>query len=419
MRIPFDQPLPKKVINVEDKSRSNLYTWRGQFTPELIENLLKAYCPIEGTVLDPFCGSGTVLYESGKQGLTAYGVEVNPSAYILSKTYEFINVEKNEREKIAKNFIAILNEFFPAKDILSIHSEIQLEYFVDKINEFRDKLTEKENILLDAFVILLDIYKNKITPANIQTVCYNLSSILNELPFSKRPIRAILGDARSIALAEKSIDFVITSPPYINVFNYHQNYRKSAEVLGWNLLEIAKSEIGSNRANRGNRFVTVIQYCIDMMNALQELYRLCKEDAKLILIVGYESTVLGVPFYNANIIASLAKDSGLFELVITQTRRFKNKFGKIISEDILHFVPKQNSVQLDPIGIARNVALSVLQKAKFFVPEKNKEYLEKAISTVEKVEGTPVYEYRNIPLYSKTTVNNTRIQYAELSKSSL
>ncbi len=61
-------------------------------------------------------------------------------------------------------------------------------------------------------------------------------------------------------MQENQIDFVITSPPYINVFNYHQNYRQSAEILGWDLLKIAKSEIGSNRANRGNRFYTIIQF---------------------------------------------------------------------------------------------------------------------------------------------------------------
>ena len=61
-----------------------------------------------------------------------------------------------------------------------------------------------------------------------------------------------------------SIDFVITSPPYINVFNYHQNYRKSVEATGFNVLEVARSEIGSNRKFRSNRFLTVIQYALDI-----------------------------------------------------------------------------------------------------------------------------------------------------------
>ena len=47
------------------------------------------------------------------------------------------------------------------------------------------------------------------------------------------------------------------------MFNYHQKYRRSVEALDCNILAIARSEIGSNRQNRGNRFLTVIQYCLD------------------------------------------------------------------------------------------------------------------------------------------------------------
>lgn len=32
---------------------------------------------------------------------------------------------------------------------------------------------------------------------------------------------------------------LITSPPYINVFNYHQKYRRSVEALGYDVLAIA------------------------------------------------------------------------------------------------------------------------------------------------------------------------------------
>jgi hypothetical protein len=39
------------------------------------------------------------------------------------------------------------------------------------------------------------------------------------------------------------------------------------EVLGFDILKVAASEIGSNRRNRGNRFITVIQYALDMEEA--------------------------------------------------------------------------------------------------------------------------------------------------------
>ncbi len=76
-----------------------------------------------------------------------------------------------------------------------------------------------------------------------------------------------------------------------------------------------------------------------MALVLGELQRVCKPNSRIIFIIGYESRVLGVPFYNSDIISLLATNSGAFELVLTQQRNFKNKFGKNIREDILHLVP--------------------------------------------------------------------------------
>lgn len=90
--ISFNESLSTEILNIEDKKRSNIFSWRGQFSPQLIENLLFYYCPRNSTVLDPFSGSGTVLYEAGCLGLEAFGCEINPAAWILSKTYELMSV---------------------------------------------------------------------------------------------------------------------------------------------------------------------------------------------------------------------------------------------------------------------------------------------------------------------------------------
>ncbi|GGA44862.1 hypothetical protein [Okeania sp. KiyG1] len=118
-------------------------------------------------------------------------------------------------------------------------------------------------------IILIDGAKFNITNELIQSKFYELVKLIENLPNSNKKITAYLSDARLLPISDNQIDFVVTSPPYINVFNYHQNYRKYAEFLGWNLLKIAKSEIGSNRANRGNRFYTVVQYCLDIADTLK------------------------------------------------------------------------------------------------------------------------------------------------------
>lgn len=43
------------------------------------------FCPANGTVLDPFCGTGTVLLEANLSGRNAIGADANPLAVLISK----------------------------------------------------------------------------------------------------------------------------------------------------------------------------------------------------------------------------------------------------------------------------------------------------------------------------------------------
>ncbi|MBD2622584.1 methyltransferase [Microcystis flos-aquae FACHB-1344] len=386
----FDQPIPQEKLDIIEKTRANLFTWRGQFSPQLIETILSFYCPSNSVILDPFVGSGTVLLEASYLSLEAYGFEINPAAYIMSRTYEFIN--DSQKKEVLKNLRNILDQEFPLR-IFEVSD--QVENLVDKLQNTRNMLPDRSKVLFDALVIILDVCNNKITQEFIQKKFLHLSNIITKLPYSQKRIRVGLSDARSLPLKNNQIDFVVTSPPYINVFNYHQNYRQSAEILGWDLLKIAKSEIGSNRANRSNRFYTVVQYCLDMGDILKELARVSKQQARIVLIVGQESNVLGVPFYNADIIEKIGVKTKLFQKVLRQKRKFKNKFGKVIIEDIINFINLNNQVSQEVIEqISREVALEVLESSRLFVSSENQLCLESAIAKVNNIQKTPILDKR-------------------------
>ena len=104
------------------------------------------------------------------------------------------------------------------------------------------------------------------------------------------------------------------------------------------MLALARSEIGANRQNRGNRFLTVIQYSLDMALALREMARAAKPGARLILVVGRESSVRGVRFFNGELVAELAVRCVGMQMERRQERRFRNRYGTHIYEDILHFL---------------------------------------------------------------------------------
>jgi len=226
--------------------------------------------------------------------LPAYGFEINPAAWCFSKLYEFTNTDKERREHTLNELRDHLNRQFPF--VLFSDGQVDPNVAETKIACIANFISDYAKILCNALVVLLDVYNNPVTNSLVHSKFHALSDLVLQLPYSEQPIKADLQDARALPLEPGSVDFAITSPPYINVFNYHQNYRRSVELLGWDTLRVARSEIGSNRANRGNRFLTVVQYCVDMAHTVQELSRVIKKNGRAVFIVGHESRVLGVPF---------------------------------------------------------------------------------------------------------------------------
>ena len=87
--------LDQNRLDVTTKTRSNIFNWRGQFTPQFVDYLIEEFGAHASTVADPFCGSGTVLLESAYRGIPAYGTELHPDGrilrYVMLPTGEHVN----------------------------------------------------------------------------------------------------------------------------------------------------------------------------------------------------------------------------------------------------------------------------------------------------------------------------------------
>ena len=387
--VTFSLPLPACTLNIDAKSRSNLFPWRGQFSPQLVEALLHAYAARKAVVLDPFMGSGTVLVESARLALPVYGCEVNPAAFLLSRLYEFCNLDFATRRNLLREAEAILACAHPAVVGLPLfHTESRAPSH-NSLDWIRATSDRHVRMLLEALIVLAD--GSAASGGTYASKWFTIRSIVSSLPFTKTPVRASLGDARSLPLPDSSIDFVLSSPPYINVFNYHHNLRVGIESLGWNPLLVSRSEIGANRKFRQNRFLTVIQYCIDMALTLAELRRVCNDDARILLILGRESNVHKTAFYNGQILESLATEALDFCIHLRQERAFVNRFGKNIYEDILHLSPLPSSrSKKSIIDDARCISKDILSKAMERSPRDRRHYLRDAISRVDQVDASPI-----------------------------
>lgn len=334
--------LEQNKLNVVHKCRSNYFNWKGQFTPEFIEYLLDCYANEDSVVADPFSGSGTVLAEAIKKGLTCVGFEINPSAYFMSKFYEYAMYTKEERNIIFNDltrFIASYLDDIAESKMVYVEGKDYRESYANLIefSSYIAKYIDKKMMPLMINILFLCEKDKRMTLSNaIQKNMKYMKDLLLSLPYTSKSVMANLGDARNIGLNhQNNIDLIITSPPYINVFNYHQNYRGIIECFGYDILKVANSEIGSNRKHRSNRFKTVVQYAMDMGHTIYNASTALKVGGKMILVVGRESMVRKTPFYNSMIIKDIINLIPCLQIESINTRQFGNRYGELIDEDII------------------------------------------------------------------------------------
>jgi SAM-dependent methyltransferase len=385
------QTIPQDRLDIDNKERSNLFPWNGQFSPQLIEVLLQTYAKAGCYVLDPFLGSGTVLYEAGRLGYPTFGAEINPAAFKMASTYSLMNVNLAKRRRILEDVADLLDDLTPDAAPLFATSRTRHDGPLHEALARQAAAASDRHArgLLETLIVLLNVGDREPDQRTVQATWSKLRDIVLALPASDAPLEVVNCDARSLPLPTGRVDIVVTSPPYINVFNYHQQYRKSLELMGWDLLEVAKSEIGSNRKHRGNRFLTVTQYCLDMLAVFEELRRVCKPGARIVIVVGRESNVRKTVFLNGEIVAGLAVRCAGFHFPSRQERVFQNRFGEMIYEDILHFTlhPQNGRAVVSPSELAREILTAALKRT----PADSASDLHDALKRIDEVPPSPLY----------------------------
>jgi len=393
---PDRESLPQGNLDIAERVRTNPFPWTGQFSPQLVEALLVTYAPQAGVILDPFAGSGTSLAEAARQGLGACGVELNPAAVLMARTYQMINLDSAMRaivlDELRERLFDALGSphgplFCDGARLISDRAALEAAL----VQVWREATPGPAQSLAAALIVLCDFYRTHLDADIVQKEWLRIERTVRTLPESAPWISVHHADARALPVESESVDMVLTSPPYINVHNYHQKFRRSVEAMGWDVLTVARSEIGSNRQNRGNRFLTVIQYALDITLALREMVRVTKVDARLILVLGRESLVRGTRIFNGALVAELAVRCARLEIERRQERVFRNRYGADIYEDILHFRTVSEIPDLDTsITMARRIAAHVLSAARPVAPPAERTGIDDAMARIDTVAPSPI-----------------------------
>lgn len=259
-------------------------------------------------VLDPFCGSGTVLLESLLAGHSAIGCDANPLARLIAK----VKTTKLEAEELHKTKASIILKAKRFRKIVPLNvvnvehwfsestikqlsklyraiNEIctgkELDFFlvtfssiVKKVSYADPNLSVPVKIKPEKYVndVVKERLKNKIKELNNVDVIglfssqsdknINRVSLLDSVTSNDVTAEVVSGDARKITknldcnselLDSNSVDFIVTSPPYAGAQKY---IRSSSLSLGWLGLCEEKSLRDYEKLNIGREHYSKSEY---------------------------------------------------------------------------------------------------------------------------------------------------------------
>lgn len=276
-RIETDYKLDRTLVSFQANKNEPFFRWfkyKEGFSKRLINYFIDKYHPAKGHILDPFAGSGAALFAAREKGWKSTGIELLPTGvyYIRAR----LAAEKISLDELKKGINNLWKTFYttlkanPVIQHISITKGAFPENNEDNLNRYltackKIKSDAIRNLLeFAAFSVLEEIsytrkdgqYLRWDSRANRSygNVEFNKGEIYDFVKIVKEKIQAIIDDLSNdqsyeLFTAEKNneqmhdptiltgsslellptlenntFDFVMTSPPYCNRYDYTRTY---------------------------------------------------------------------------------------------------------------------------------------------------------------------------------------------------
>jgi len=321
----------------------------------------------DSIVLDPFCGTGTVMVEAMHNGWNSIGVDINPVAALIAKVKTTAICE----ERLQAGMASIATTFSELNHNGTDPREFEnIDYWFDektiqtltKIRHCIDKISDRD--VADFYrVVFSSIIKDvskadpriyvpvlprpgyevdtpdawllfKTTAERSIRDLIEFSSMVRDLTTS---CRIFCQDIRDFACEYTDVDLIITSPPYISAQKYVRSTRLEAYWLDYGKdeqLEVNKKTIGTERVSsryysdfhctghkdldrllrdifekNQERAGITSKYFLEIRAVLTKLHSILSQGGILILVIG-TNTVAKYKVNTNEILAEMCKAIG-------------------------------------------------------------------------------------------------------------
>lgn len=327
--------------------------------PELALAALER-APQDACVLDPMCGSGTVLKHARERGMSAIGLDIDPLAVLVSRV-ACSHVDPDRLRRAARRLVDEARQQrsaeLPWVDGDPATSRFIKFWFYSKQREQLRRLAgllaprggktaDALRVALSRTIITKDAGASRARdvshsrPHRVRrTNSFDVYAGFLRAVEQMAPLigqvwtgtaRVSHGDARRLPPALKgSVDLVVTSPPYLNAIDYMRGHRMSLVWLGYRvdeLTHVRSTSVGAERAPdlssdsaiaaprhqrlSGQQRGMLHRYLIDTNELMREIGAVLSPRGEAVVVAG-DSTLSGTYIRNSRIIQAAAERHGL------------------------------------------------------------------------------------------------------------
>ena len=364
----------------------DLHAFAAKFPPQLPRAFIRGLTNPGDIVLDPMMGSGTAVVEALLEGRRAIGLDIDPLALRLSQAKTTpLDPETVQRagHRAISRATALLADRGRLDRELTTRFDKTTKAFIDywfvprtqrelmglllAIRGVTDELTRRFLELTFSSIIVTksggvsrarDLAHSRphLDPAKVPKNAIeqfavrlrrNIDSI-SELKSNGVLCAPMAADARCMPIADQSVNLIVTSPPYANAIDYMRAHKFSLVWFGeliQHLSRLRSEYIGSERrdeqeyAQLPDRAETVIgqlneldsakalilrKYFCEMRSVFSEMYRVLREDAAAIVVVG-TSVMRGFDVQTQYCLAAIAARLGFDVVGVAPRAMDRNK----------------------------------------------------------------------------------------------
>jgi SAM-dependent methyltransferase len=356
---PAREPLGGDVSAADDPDRAHVHgfhSYPARMHPATAARLVSALCDPGGSLLDPFCGSGTVLVEAMIGGRRAVGVDLSPFAVRLARVKTNPGTEmQREAVVVAAQAVAALADArrtqragatrrYPPEDVASFDPHVLLELDSLRagiVQHGRDDPFVREALEMVLSSILVKVSRRvsdtsaaqaprriaagfaaRLYIGKAKELARRLGELSALLSASAIPARVAIDDAMRLrTVAASSVDAVVSSPPYASTYDYLAHQTLRMRWLGLDSRGLDAGEMGARRRYAPlDARAARDEWTRELATTLRILSRVCRKGGRVALLLA-DSAVGGEALRADAMVAAVAPDAGFALFARASQRR--------------------------------------------------------------------------------------------------